>query len=210
MEEIIDLLKRNGLDDDNGIEHKVFRLWSLSQIEKFIDNFNEIIDNQEPNPYISPFSFMPNSNMSAQHLFCPEWNCRLKRIDQLSRFAAFYADSVLLPNYFTYFAHLSEHVNQYEEFEFRYNFVGDIKILNKIKPLLNNSIIKFIRPINPGLNICPTCAAKESPEFRDINGRFNKNIRVLSKEYLPYINCTFKLFKEFRDSNVYNHRAYWT
>ena len=206
MEEIIDLLKRNGLDDDDdNIEYKVFHRWSLNQINRFIDTFDEIIDNQEPNLDISPFSFMPNSNMSAQHLFCGEWNCRLNRIDHLSRFAAFYADSIFLPNYFTYLRHLFAHVSsQYEDFDFRYAFVGDIKILNKIKPLLKNSIIKFIHPLNPGLTICPTCAAAKSPEFRDINQRFKKNIKVLCKEHLPYMKGTLTLSDELQDDNIYD------
>ena len=204
MEEIFDLLKRNGLDDDTNIEHKVFHSWSLKQIEKFIDVFDEIIDNQQPNSNISQFSFMPNSNMSAQHLFCNEWHCRLNRIDHLSRFAAFYADSVFIPNYFAYLRHLSQHVSQYENFDFRYNFVGDIKILYKIKPLLKNGIIKLIQPLTPGMTLCPTCTSELSPEFKDINQRFGKNIKVLCNEYMPHTKGTLTLSEELKDCNVYS------
>lgn len=208
MEKIIDLLKRNGLDDDSKIEHKVLDLWSLNQIERFIDAFDEIIADQEPNLDISPFSFMPNSNMSAQHLFCNIWDCRLKRIDQLSRFAAFYADSVLIPSYFPYLRHFfSTHLtwpDGYEDMDFRYNFCGDIKILNRIEPLLKNNIVKLIRPLNPGITLCSACASARSPEFRDINKRFKKNIGVLCRKYLPYTKATLTFRDELQEDDIYS------
>lgn len=204
MEEILDLLKRNGLDDDSKIKHKVFDIWSLNQIKKFIDTFDEIIDNQEPNLDISPFSFIPNSNMSAQHLFCNEWNCRLNRADHLCRFAAFYADSILIPNYFAYLGHLSKHTSRYEDVDFRYQFVGDLKILNKIKPLLENGIIKLIQPLNPGITLCPTCAKELSPEFRDLDQRLHKHVQVLCKECIPHTKGTLRFWQKSQNCNIYD------
>jgi hypothetical protein len=143
MKEIIDLLKINGLENDSEIEYKIFHNWSIGQIKIFVEQFNEIIDNAKPPLHTSPFSFMPNSNMTAQHFFCPEWDCRLNRVDKLSRFAVFYSDLIMFPNYFSYYDHLSGRLTQHEELTLRYNFIGDIKIINKIKPLLNAGLIKF-------------------------------------------------------------------
>lgn len=203
MKEIIDLLKINGLENDSEIEYKIFHNWSIGQIKIFVEQFNEIIDNAKPPLHTSPFSFMPNSNMTAQHFFCPEWDCRLNRVDKLSRFAVFYSDLIMFPNYFSYYDHLSGRLTQHEELTLRYNFIGDIKIINKIKPLLNAGLIKFISPLNPGVTLCPTCTAQISPEFKMINERFKKNIKLLSRKCLPQVKGTIKIIEQTKRPHAY-------
>jgi hypothetical protein len=203
MKEIIDLLKINGLENDSEIEHKIFHNWSIGQIKIFVEQFNEIIDNSKSPLHTSPFSFMPNSSMTAQHFFCPEWDCRLNRVDKLSRFAVFYSDLIMFPNYFSYYDHLSGRLTQHEELILRYNFIGDIKIINKIKPLLNAGLIKFISPLNPGVTLCPTCTAQISPEFKMINERFKKNIKLLSRKCLPQVKGTIKIIEQTKRPHAY-------
>jgi len=108
-------------------------------------------------------------------------SCRLRRVDELARFAILYADTVYIDNYFDFFFH--EPTNPYEEYSYRTGMAGDLKIINRLKPLLTSGLIRFIQPMEPGYHLCPKCTEQRIPTFKTAS----KNLRHL----LTNLNNTY-------------------
>ncbi len=184
MNKIIELLAKNGLLDDEHIESNIMDVWSIKRI---LDLNNSLVELVETNPRskekldLNAYSFLANSDMSAQHTSCPEWSCRLRRIDDLCRFSTLYCDRVYIQNYFADYEHPP--TNRYEEYEFRYHFAGDLKIMIRLDPIISAGIVQFVPPPEPGFHICYKCAEEVIPTFKRINRALNNQIKLLSKKY---------------------------
>jgi len=194
MSEIFDLLARNGLKDDAQIESIVMNKWSIGDIVTMSNEISQVLEkNIKPREQrlLTDYTFVPNSDMSAQHHGgCPEWNCRLRRIDNLSRFCTMYADQVYIQNYFAEFEH--EPTTKHEEFHFRYTFAGDLKVMLRLRPLIENGIIQWVPQTEPGFHMCPSCAKELIPSFEEVNERLERHIDALNKKYLKDTSATLE------------------
>jgi len=181
MNKVFDLLQKHGLTNDEQIQSAIMHGWGVKDIFDFNDRLLEAINVHAPgNADITAFNFIANSDLSAQHKgACIEWNCRLRRVDCLARFAALYSDRVYIQNYFADYAHASN-----SEFDLRYFYTGDLKILLKLRPLLESGILCLIQS-EPGFHLCASCAAKFIPGFESISSKLEKQVDALSEEYLP-------------------------
>ncbi len=97
----------------------------------------------------SVFKFSVNGSVSGGIRPCAEIGCRINNLQDLSAFAALYAERVYIPNPFE---HVYEHLNHNFEFpsaEAKIAFVdriaGDIAVMFNLKPLIEHDIVR----INP-------------------------------------------------------------
>jgi len=207
MNEVFDLLATNKLTDDEHIESTIMNQWSVKHIIDFKDRLLELIESISPitkqSIDLGDYSFVANSDMSAQHnATCPAWGCRLRRVDDLARFSALYSDRVYIQNYFFDYEHSP--TNRYEEYDLRQNFAGDLKILIKLKPLLVAGIIQFVQPTEPEFHLCHKCVQELVPTFKEINSALEKRVITLSKEYLRQTSAMLYIDKYLADIPVYN------
>ncbi|GEM_PF-6020783 len=163
MNEVFDLLAKRGLTTGSGIESVIMRKWTIQQI---LDFNQGLVDKMKRhpvgNPDIASFSFVPNSNISAQTSgYCDVWDCRLERVDRLARFGAMYCDRVYVENYFDKYSGLDERVVRKFENSMRYHYTGDLKLLLGLRPVLESGIVSLITPLNK--HLCASCMGKEYP-----------------------------------------------
>lgn len=192
MEKVFDLLSKNNLIDDEHIESRIMHSWSTTRIIDFKDSFVDLIQTTSPlskeQLNLSTYTFVANADMSAQHSSCPAWSCRLRRIDGLARFSALYSDCVYIRNYFVDYEHLPS--NRYEEYNFRYLLAGDLKIMIALKPLMTAGVVRFVQPPEPGFHMCPSCAERLIPTFKEVNSALEKHISVLDEKYIEQTSAT--------------------
>lgn len=143
MQALFEYLKEINLIP-NRIEKEIEK-WDASRIITFIDKCAELIP-ERGEKVSSIFSFISNS-----HMGCNEFGCRIKSIDQLARFAALYADTVLIPNFFS-----SNDLKQIDYIT-KLSIINNLKLLYYIKPLLDSGLMGFARS---KVHFCKDCYEK--------------------------------------------------
>jgi hypothetical protein len=201
--EIINKLKlTNPSSVDEAIRHEI----SLSELIDLSVVLGLSIESESSPPKIlglQDYHFLANSSMSGLYgSGCTYWKCRLKRVDRLSRFATLYSDSVYIQNYFDWLNHLHIPENPYQEYHFRESISGSIKIINAIKPLIQNGVIKFLPT---GIGVCKTCYAELMGQQKTINAELNKQVKKLEKLYSDTTSANLKTLSvpSFRDRHLY-------
>jgi hypothetical protein len=109
---------------------------------------------------------------------CEGLSCRATRLDELSRFAALYADRVVIHNFIAELSPTFGHPPPGESDEFREMVFADLTLLATIRPLVEQGLIV---PFTPPSNVCPSCLA-ESAFGIAARRRLRRAERNLSRE----------------------------
>ena len=127
----------------------------------------------------SPFSFMGNSSLGGDSLPCSAPYCRMNTVDSMARFAAVYADAVILPDQFD---ELHEGIGTKYLENFCMDVAIHVHILQYLRPLIEDGLITFGRTAHR--HHCTSCYAKavgeSSVEYRD---KLTASLRFLEARY---------------------------
>ncbi len=117
---------------------------------------------------------------------CSNVGCRIKRIDQLSQFAALYSDRVYIDNF------LREHHHEEDEGDpgstawHRRRLGDDLKVLLRIRPLIEAGLVV---PVTVTDEVCAQCVAREVFGV-NADKRFARELRQLQSRFLHELNLT--------------------
>lgn len=185
MREVFELLHRRGLTSEEQIESKIMHGWSIKDILDFNAELLDTIEVTHPaETDLTAFNFIANSDMTAQRGTCINWDCRLRRVENLARFAALYADRVYIENYFFDYTHPSAFM---DELLIRYCYTGDLKILLRLRPVLENDVLALVQPL---YHICPQCAQEVLGAVKDIDTKIDKYMDGVREHCLPQTSVT--------------------
>jgi len=195
MEDLFSLLDKKRLTDDKQVESIIMDKWSFKEVLDFNENLTELIRTPSPVRHdIEKFHFFVNSSLSAQPWgACVEWSCRLRSVDNLSRFAALYADSIYIQDVFDSY---EEKISGLDEFDARYLYAGNLKVLNHLKPLIKSGIVHLVK--HPVHHICPACMAREFPNLNKEIKQVEKHIIPLTKHYLRKTSASVFIMEDRR------------
>jgi len=173
--------------------------WTTSQIGSFLEECEGIA------PYVEStdignhtFDFAASSTLSGACYPCSHPSCRLKQVDRVARFAALYANHVLILNPLP--AHVPDVVDQ----DFRLKLCGDLQVLNHVRPLLEAGIV----------GLSPNYFALCDHHFAQLRHAEQKLRREASKvlsSYLKHISIKFSqkddyVFVEFEGpEKIFEH-----
>jgi hypothetical protein len=121
--------------------------------KKMLDVAKEFIEISKTNDVVRETSIF---SQSASHSLgggvdeCRGLRCRLKKIDNLSRYAILYTNKVFIDNLFIRYRHY-ENSSKSDIFE---EFYNDLIILSYIQPLVEKGIINIF---TPNSDVCPHC-----------------------------------------------------
>lgn len=192
--EVYDLLKKNGLTNDSIIEKKIMRDWSINNILDFNDKISPLIKSMDkvtgegfPN-----YKFIANAELSGQSYGgCRGENCRIERTDELIRFTTLWADKIYIHSYFDEHVIMGQGKQASEskgyEINFRADYVGHIKCLLRLKPLLETGIVELV---SGDANLCPICMAEKIEQCDEIQTSLLKYVEVLANEYREMVSAT--------------------
>ncbi len=183
MHGVLEILQQHGLlkgktSSLSAVEH--LSLAGLIDISQEIHE--EVTKTHTPisNPTFSFSASMGLSGGGSSCLECNSMDCRIRRINQLARFASMYSDKISILNPFIFYGDaLSKEFLQ----TVKANFLDDLKIISIVAPLLNSGHLGFF---SPDTNVCFACQAKEflsdnagkkcEVEHRKLEDSFAKNI----------------------------------
>jgi hypothetical protein len=176
MEVFFDLLNQKGLVKRGKINREATDKLSRLDLMKYAAEITTRISTKKIEKELG-HSHFATSNLAGGRTDCFVLDCRMKRIDQLARFAILYSDRVYIGNYFS--AYLTD--NSIDLEGLRTSFFNDLMILLYIKPLIENGNI-VIAPNE--FHLCKNCYM----EAIHLKTKINKLIKKLSLDYFNKTN----------------------
>ena len=150
MRGIVRALKKRGLASRDVVAEKIMSWPAGRVLDAALDLF-ENLDSKDDlqTDNLAPFNFIPSSELSGLS-GCREWGCRARRSQLLARYAALYADSIVVP------WQLSLPNSFRASEDFRYELTGAILAVLEMRPLIEAGIIRLV---HPSFHFCSDCAA---------------------------------------------------
>lgn len=170
--------------EEKDIFKQIVQEWSEEQVEDFVVNIFKLIPNDSFEKH-SYYNFYANSTLAGAPYPCSALECRVKNVYDLLRFAALYADKMLLPS------PIDKH---YEDIEAgrkvnRMNLVGDIIIILNLKPLILSGIIGFFSSY---VCLCADCLSKMATKENELQAKMHKIAELIYNETLECISCNLQ------------------
>ncbi len=185
LNELYELLNKYDLNIKNAyksiLKYKDDELCNIVQAldEALISNNDDLVDGTSHH-----YNFVSNKSLSGGISGCGEIECRLKRAEQLAKFAALYADIILINNPFELYLEYASFNNT-----LRTNLLNDIIILWYFKPLINKGIIRFSQNSH---QFCMECLNRFSKgKFYNYENKVKKARQFLVNEYLRNVEYYF-------------------
>ena len=177
-----DLLYKKGLSPIN--MEKTVSNWSIEQMGDTIHELETTTPyiNKKPSN-ITTFDFAVSGSLSGQGHPCSAIECRLDRVDQLARFAALYANKIVIicPLISKPPSKISDDIKKL--------FIDDLTILYYLRPLIESGIVLFTPRRIPLCKI----HANEAKEKESLIFNTAKDI---IKPLLPKISVNIEEFKD--------------
>lgn len=205
-DKLFEIIKRNKLTNPSSVDKAILHEMPLSELIGLAAALGVSIEAESPPANIlglQDYHFLANSNMSGLYESgCTYWKCRLKRVDRLSRFATLYSDSVYIQSYFDWLNHLHIPEDTYQEYHLRESISGSIKIINAIKPMIRNGVVRFLPT---GIGVCKTCYAELMEQQTSVNAELTKQIKKLEKLYSETTSANLRILStpSFMDGHIY-------
>lgn len=132
------------------------RDWDVSKIGDFCLEVSRQLPRRQTTSQ-SVFSFIGNASLGGYPSPCANPSCRIESVDSIARFAALYANVVLLPDPF---AEIHDNVPAMPEQKIWscIDIATHIRILNLLEPLLEEGIVGYADTLHHRL--CTECYAK--------------------------------------------------
>lgn len=165
MKGIINALKKRGLSSPDAVAEKIMT-WPTGRVLDAALGLFENLDSKDDllTDDLAPFNFIPSSELTGLS-GCREWECRAHRSQLLARYAALYADSVVVP------WRLPLPNNYRASEDFRYELVGAILAVLEMRPLIEAGIIKLVHPRFHFCNDCASTGLQMVKSIRDATRR---------------------------------------
>jgi len=195
MERLYEVLAHKGIRTAEQVSHLIMDRLTIKEILDLNAHLLDAVPGTQANiASLAQFDFIADSDMTAQHGSCLEWNCRLRRMMQTARFASLYCDTLYIPNYLEHYpqAPKGNAPGLHEENHLRYMYAGDIKLLLALKPLADVGIVRLIKT---KYHFCKDCAERIIP--RSTVDGVNAAVRRLNERYLR--QCKARLVRGEQD-----------
>jgi hypothetical protein len=152
---------------------------SSEKIHDFAEHLLDLTRDSNKPRETSLFSHSSSLSLGGGREECGVLDCRLSRLDRLSRFVLLYSDKAYINNFFSDYYHL-RHI---PEDDLKFTFYEDIIVLLQLKPILEKGYIELFTPT---AHICPQCLSYHTDsDFEEEPMLRARNIRaMLQKSYL--------------------------
>jgi hypothetical protein len=191
MHPLISIFEKKGLVGGDQIERAILTEWSIAQIETFFEELYDATAAAESdvqktatddNP-LTAFNFVSSFSLSGAG-GCPALSCRTERAQLVARYAALYADRVIVPMNLLNPRHYQRPQNSEREADLRYELAGTLLIIHEMRPAIEADLISVI---TPELHFCQDCAAKALERI----GRIRRAAQELAVETRKEFSMSF-------------------
>lgn len=181
--EVLQILQEHDLLGKKGPNASTISSLSLSSVVEIAQKIEEAIRVYH-RPVRNPlFCHSASLALGGGAIECSNIDCRLDRINKLSRFALMYSDNVYINSFFSGYVDIDDH----SHLEFlKENLYDDLLIVHEIRPLLDRGYISFF---SPEMDVCFACQAGEFLG-ESAAKRFSEEYKKLQEVYLCKMSVT--------------------
>ncbi|MBA7687677.1 hypothetical protein ES703_96141 [subsurface metagenome] len=165
------ILSRSGVDK-RSIE-KLSKMKIIDLSEQLLDICSSVEEKRQP----TTFKHFSSLSLGGGIEECASLECRLKKIDQLARFAVLYSNKVYIRNFLGDY----EHLKNEPKIELLERLFNDLCIIWYIRPLIEKGHISLLSPIK---HMCPYCFVEHYRLEPTLGGRLIRVQRKLAQQYL--------------------------
>ena len=185
---LFDILRKRKLASRRGVDANYIVQASLVEL---VDSAEELADATKPSKsdQIGKVpTFCADIALAGGYDECTGIGCRLGKADRLARFAALYADRVLIPNFFADYSPDVGHPPTTHSESFRERVADDVRVILSLKPVLEAGLVE---PFTPPEMACAHCLA---PQVFGLGAdkRLFKMLRKLERDYLLNLSATLE------------------
>jgi hypothetical protein len=186
-----ELLENAGLISGSGIdERRVLRL-SAGQISD-IGALAAVLTSAEGLTYeVGSMTHSATLSLGGGTQPCTSVSCRIRHVDQLAQFAAFYSDRVYIHNFLSNHEH-QPHSGYVPSLEERRNtLLDDLKVLSRLRPLIEAGLIV---PVTSTGEVCHQCIALGA-FGADADQRFLRERKQLATRFFEEMTIALDYFE---------------
>ena len=169
---LLEFLENIGVLHDLTVDVNRIRALTANQLTDLVDEAALITSAEQLEPTVGTMTHAASLSLGGSAERCTSLSCRLKNVDQLIQFAAFYSDRVFIDNFFTQHR---RSVKQEDMSERQFALFNDLKVLVRLRPLIE---VGLIVPVSIGGGLggkCVHCWAKDA--FGVADYALNENSR---------------------------------
>lgn len=184
MNNFIDYLKYKDLISCRGVNTSLINRLSSAKV---LDHAKELIQSTElktESEIHTTFSHCASISLAGGRSECEYIGCRLERLENLARFAAFYSDRVYIRNFFSDYVHYERLPDE----ELKRRFIEDVFLSYHMRPLIEKGIVRFISETG---ELCPDCLAASLGIGRNMGKKFLSACHKLEEDF--FHNTSFNL-----------------
>ncbi|MDH4202792.1 MAG: hypothetical protein OEV87_07845 [Phycisphaerae bacterium] len=177
MKKVLQIINKNDLLTRGKPNLKKIQTLSLGNIVDLSNTIDKELYNSQKEQIHNQFSFSTSLELSGIG-GCQGYECRLKRLDRLSRFSLMYSNKVYIPSYFSRFRDFSNE-ERVDVSKIQQSFYDQLRLINYIKPLVQKNLIHM----HPLPHLCKSCLSDVLFQGRNLRF-FDMAINSLEKDYL--------------------------
>jgi hypothetical protein len=152
---LFELLENAGLISGSGIDQRRVMQLSAGQLSDIGAQAAALTRAENLSYEVGNMTHSATLSLGGGTEPCANLRCRLRHVDQLVQFAAFYSDRVYIQNFLSDHEHWAD--SGYFSLETRrYTLLHDLMVLSHLRPLIEADLIV---PVTSTGEICPQCIA---------------------------------------------------
>jgi hypothetical protein len=155
--------------------------WSSRDFVRFVEQFEHLSQypTSERRMQNSVYDFVASNSLSGGGWPCSSLDCRLRKADELARFAALYADKIVIYNPLSRYYQNPEYADQSFDDGMRAEVVACLAILHYLRPLLEAGYIQLA----PRYDLyCQECLKSVREIGLQVQGAIKKAVKLYSRD----------------------------
>lgn len=187
MQSIYHYLRAKGLASNRGISESNVQKLTRLDIVNISQELNDICLNTSKNKKDIPFKHYASLSLGGGGEECVHIECRLKKLESLSRFAVMYSDRVLIRSFV---GDCSKSEDKTIE-SLGFKFFNDLQLLWHIRPLIESGDIALTHSMGC---ICNKCICERFQLEMKTLKKLNVLEKKLAQKYFENTSLSIKLF----------------
>jgi len=187
MKSFFEHLRKKGVLSRSGVNKssidKLTKIEIIDLSEQLLDICSSLPQKHQP----TTFRHFASLSLGGGIEECYSLKCRLKKIDQLARFAVLYSDRVYIRNFLGDYVHLKHRPKIKLSDKLSERLYNDLCLIMYIRPLIEEGHIAFVSPMK---HMCPHCFVRHYGLDPNLAERLIQARKKLAQEY--FANTTVK------------------
>ena len=185
----------NGLIDMDGVNNDRIARIPFTKLLDIYDEVSASVSEFPDKRNMRGRVFCASNSLSGAPYECLAHDCRIARVDELSKFSALFADNVLYHNFIADSSPTFGHAPDEDDYDFRYKVVSDISVLYQLRDLISSGIVQ---PYTTPHGYCLDCFSNKY-----LGPKSSGNIKKASVSFKNLVTKKLEVFLTSDENGIY-------